>query len=115
MLTRLQREVISGLSLIQAQGIRVYREAATPDTDRNICEYVTRVIVQMPITFKIPMMGIICLIGLSALVSVGRVRVISEPEGRAALVRLKWIPGYAIVVKFVRATVYLKLFDEIKL
>ena len=113
--SRLQREVITGLSLVQAQGINSYREVATPETDRNISAYVYQVIAQMPVVFKLPMVGIICAIGVFAVLKLGRVSTISQVQGQAILLRASWIPGYGIVVKFVRATVYLRMFDEVDL
>lgn len=115
LLRRTEREVIAALSLIQASGIHAYRQARTPASDRAIGEYVIQVVSQMPFVFRAPMVGIALCTGLVALTMARRIDALSQPEGQESLKRAHWVPGYAMLEKFIRATVYLRLFDEVKL
>jgi len=109
---RFHQNIISILTLVQADGVASYACRRTPSSDAALCDYVNRVISRLPFVLWVPMVAIAAMIGAAALPLVGGAGRLRQVARRHTLRRIAWIPGYRTLVKFIRATCYLKLFDD---
>lgn len=109
------KNAISGTAMAHCEGIQYYQVhwAQKKDAQAKICQSVLNALDLLPWYLRLPLKVYAFFINLFSLLLMGhRLNNLSSEKKQYFMQKVKIFPLYAMYNKFVRANVFLKLFDD---
>jgi len=107
---------LTGIILENIESLKHYQtmQDKNSDTDKDILQFVSKVIIHLPWYFYLPVRVIATIIGLLCLIVTGhKLNLLSSEKRSSFLKRIRFIPFFSMLNKLVGSMAFLKLFDSL--